>query len=207
MIYDPEAAGALCSRCPLRGKKVVPPHGPLDPDIVVVGEGPGMQEERQQKPFVGPSGGLLNGILQQAGFERSRVWTTNALLCRADTPGVSGSRRYDLNTFMAYIRSENAKAKKSERVRAKMEKRKPNLAAVPQHSSPLECCAPRLWNELNYFEQVARMRGDLNGLVVVPVGNYAALAVTGKKGILKLRGSPMAPVSSVPQTQSKESAA
>lgn len=193
--YDPIAAGAHCHECPLRGSKIVPPTGPLDPEIVVIGEGPGFQEEKSGKVFSGPAGTTLNNILKKAGIERARVWTTNALLCRADTPEVNGVKRYELNTFMAWIRAQNARMKKTARDQAKMDRVKFDVAAVPQYTSPIECCKPRLWNELNYFESVARARGDLNGLVVVPVGNYALQAVVGSKGIMKHRGSPMLPQS------------
>ncbi len=188
-------AGAQCWRCPLRGKRPVPPEGPHDPELVVVGEGPGANEEKAGRPFIGPSGIALDDILRKAGVKRERIWITNAVLCRADTPGVQGSKRYDFKTFLAYLRKENAAAKAGERARAKVERRKPDYSQVLEHSSPLECCGTRLWSELMHFEQVAVQRGDVNGLVVVPVGNFAALAVTGKQGIMKLRGSPLQPSS------------
>lgn len=176
MIYDPEYAGALCQRCPLYGSKVVPPVGSPDADFVIVGEGPGANEERRGLPFIGPSGVMLDDILSKAGTDRKRAFITNALLCRADTPGVSGSKRYDLKTYLAWLRAENKRLRKQ---------------GETPHQSPLECCKPRLWRELQWFEAKARERGQPNGALVIPVGNFAAWAVVGKLGIMKLRGSPI----------------
>lgn len=176
MKYNPQDCGALCDQCPLAGSRVVPPKGPEDAPFVIVGEAPGAQEERRGEPFIGPSGIMLEDILKRVGVNKKRVFLTNALLCRSDTPGVSGAKRYDLKTYLAWLRKENnARRKKGETA----------------HLSPLECCKPRLWAELEWFEARARERGQPNGALVIPVGNFAAWAVTGKLGIMKLRGSPM----------------
>ncbi len=44
---------------------------------MVVGEGPGRQEDRQGRPFVGAAGGVLNGLLAEAGLRREEVYITN----------------------------------------------------------------------------------------------------------------------------------
>lgn len=77
-----------CAECPLskNGKMpdtAVPGVGPLyDPDIVIVGEGPGTQEEVEGVPFIGRSGKLLDEALKQAGLQRDRVRIDNATLCK-----------------------------------------------------------------------------------------------------------------------------
>lgn len=50
--------------------------------LVLVGEAPGAEEDRQGKPFVGPSGRLLDRMLQSIGLDRSRFWITNCLYWR-----------------------------------------------------------------------------------------------------------------------------
>jgi len=55
----------------------VPPEGPLDAKIVIVGEAPGMYEEQYRRPFVGPSGELLNQMLVHAGIVRQQCYITN----------------------------------------------------------------------------------------------------------------------------------
>ena len=178
--YDPEAHGAKCSVCPLRSKKFVPPEGPEDPDLVIVGEAPGYQEEIKRRPFIGPSGNFLNDALRAIGGNRARIWITNTLLCRSEVPGMQGKAAFELDQFFTWLAKEN----KERRKKAKEEKTGPNIIA-----SPLECCKPRLDAELARAESAARARGDPNGIVVIPMGNFALKALTGYEGIMKWRGS------------------
>jgi uracil-DNA glycosylase family 4 len=50
--------------------------------LMVVGEAPGAEEDRQGEPFVGRAGMLLNAMLRAAGFERGEVYIANVLKCR-----------------------------------------------------------------------------------------------------------------------------
>jgi DNA polymerase len=50
--------------------------------IMIVGEAPGAQEDRQGKPFVGPAGQLLDRMLAAIGLDRTRVYITNLLYWR-----------------------------------------------------------------------------------------------------------------------------
>jgi DNA polymerase len=50
--------------------------------LMVVGEAPGAEEDRQGEPFVGRAGQLLNSMLRAAGFERGQVYIANVLKCR-----------------------------------------------------------------------------------------------------------------------------
>jgi uracil-DNA glycosylase family protein len=54
-------------------------EGPPSAEVVIVGEQPGDQEDRQGHPFVGPSGRLLDEALIAAGIDRRRVYVTNAV--------------------------------------------------------------------------------------------------------------------------------
>lgn len=47
--------------------------------IMMIGEQPGDQEDRQGRPFVGPSGKLLDQCLKEAGVDRGKVYVTNAV--------------------------------------------------------------------------------------------------------------------------------
>ena len=47
--------------------------------IMIVGEQPGDQEDRQGRPFVGPAGKLLDACLEEAGIDRNRVYVTYAV--------------------------------------------------------------------------------------------------------------------------------
>lgn len=54
-------------------------EGPLHPDLALVGEQPGDQEEVAGHPFVGPAGKLLDRALAEVGVKRSAVYVTNAV--------------------------------------------------------------------------------------------------------------------------------
>lgn len=54
-------------------------EGPPTADIVLVGEAGGEEEEAQGRPFVGPSGRLLDSLLADAGIPRSSVYVTNVV--------------------------------------------------------------------------------------------------------------------------------
>jgi uracil-DNA glycosylase len=77
--------GANCAGCPF-SKDGQPNHpvrgeGPADPAWIVVGEGPGHNEMREGRPWVGQSGQLVNKMFQQIRRPRAEVWVTNATLC------------------------------------------------------------------------------------------------------------------------------
>src|SRR5262249_16601274 len=55
-----------------------------EPKIVIVGEAPGFKESFYGKSFSGPSGQLLNAVLQHHGIKRSEVMLTNVCLCRPE---------------------------------------------------------------------------------------------------------------------------
>jgi uracil-DNA glycosylase len=54
-------------------------EGPRNAEVMLVGEQPGDQEDRQGHPFVGPAGRLLDAALEEAGIDRRRVYITNAV--------------------------------------------------------------------------------------------------------------------------------
>jgi DNA polymerase len=75
------AAEAACTRCPLyrHATQVVPGEGPTRARMMLVGEQPGDQEDKQGRPFVGPAGGMLAKALGDAGIDRGDVFVTNAV--------------------------------------------------------------------------------------------------------------------------------
>jgi uracil-DNA glycosylase family 4 len=75
----------VCQRCPLaRGRTtVVFGEGNPDADLMVVGEGPGREEDLQGRPFVGRSGKLLDRLLaEEMGVARESVYIANVVKCR-----------------------------------------------------------------------------------------------------------------------------
>jgi uracil-DNA glycosylase len=77
-----EAAG--CTRCRLHESRTQVVFGQGDPhaDLMLVGEAPGFHEDRQGIPFVGPSGQLLNRLLEGIGLRRQDVYICNAIKSR-----------------------------------------------------------------------------------------------------------------------------
>lgn len=73
-----------CQRCPLAHTRTcaVPGEGNLNAVVMFVGEGPGFDEDRQGRPFVGRSGQFLTDTLTQMGIARSEVYITNVVKCR-----------------------------------------------------------------------------------------------------------------------------
>lgn len=79
-----EVRARQCNRCVLRSgcRGVVFGEGNPEAEVVLVGEGPGAQEDIEGRPFVGPAGQLLDRILEAAGFKRPSVYITNVVMCR-----------------------------------------------------------------------------------------------------------------------------
>ena len=79
-----EAAVHGCERCALAvGRNcAVPGEGNIDALVMFVGEGPGFEEDRQGRPFVGASGRFLSEMLHRVGIARKDVYITNVVKCR-----------------------------------------------------------------------------------------------------------------------------
>src|SRR5687768_11947963 len=75
---------ACCTRCELaRGRtQVVIGVGKPGADLMLVGEAPGQQEDKQGRPFVGNAGRMLDHLLGEAGVDRQNVFITNIVACR-----------------------------------------------------------------------------------------------------------------------------
>ncbi len=75
---------AACTKCKLCEKrtKAVPGEGALDPPILFIGEGPGADEDRTGRPFVGRAGQLLDKMINAIGLRREEVYIANIVKCR-----------------------------------------------------------------------------------------------------------------------------
>ena len=73
-----------CKNCGLHATRTqaVPGTGPCPADVMIVGEAPGFNEDRQGEPFVGAAGKLLDTLLARISLSRSQVFITNVLKCR-----------------------------------------------------------------------------------------------------------------------------
>lgn len=75
------AQGLACTRCDLyaSGTQVVWGEGDPQAQVMLIGQGPGEQEAKAGRPFVGPSGEVLNEALATVGIDRGRLWITNTI--------------------------------------------------------------------------------------------------------------------------------
>lgn len=73
-----------CTRCALSRTRTcaVPGEGPIDAEIMCIGEAPGANEDREGRPFVGAAGQFLSELLAAAGLRREDVYICNVLKCR-----------------------------------------------------------------------------------------------------------------------------
>lgn len=70
-----------CELCTIRTQTVFG-VGNREADLMIIGEAPGADEDRQGEPFVGRAGQLLNLMLQAIGLKREQVYIANILKCR-----------------------------------------------------------------------------------------------------------------------------
>ena len=74
-----------CERCEAlveSRSQIVNGVGPIDADLLFVGEAPGEQEDLEGEPFVGRSGQILDDVLAEFGLDRETVRITNCVKCR-----------------------------------------------------------------------------------------------------------------------------
>ncbi len=84
-LVEAHAGAAACQACGLweRRREVVFGEGSPTARLMIVGEGPGDEEDRTGRPFVGRSGAMLDRALAENGLERSEVYICNTVKCRA----------------------------------------------------------------------------------------------------------------------------
>lgn len=75
---------ADCEKCPLQFAKWAPTVGPNNATVAVVSRSPAKGDCIKKQPFSGPSGKVLDHLLDQNGYARENIKITNVVLCRAD---------------------------------------------------------------------------------------------------------------------------
>lgn len=75
---------ASCQKCPLAAgrNKLVYGEGNPDARALLIGEGPGAEENRSGRPFVGEAGKLLDRMLAAIELDRSEIYICNIVKCR-----------------------------------------------------------------------------------------------------------------------------
>lgn len=92
-----------CTLCRLHEKRQTVVFGEGNPRaaLMFVGEGPGAEEDRTGRPFVGQAGRLLDEMIFAMGFERGDVYIANVVKCRA--PGNRDPREDEVAACSAYL--------------------------------------------------------------------------------------------------------
>lgn len=84
--------------------------GNPDAKLMLVGEAPGFQEEKEREPFVGPAGQKLNDILKAMGIAREEVYISNIVKFRPATPRQTTNNRKptpeEMASCMPFVRQE-----------------------------------------------------------------------------------------------------
>ncbi|MBN1459053.1 MAG: uracil-DNA glycosylase [Armatimonadetes bacterium] len=104
-IHDQIRSCRLCPLCRNR-TKAVPGEGASHARIMFVGEGPGGEEDRQGRPFVGAAGRVLDQQLRRIGLSRRAVFITNIVKCRP--PGNRDPKPEEIEACRDYLLSQIA---------------------------------------------------------------------------------------------------
>jgi uracil-DNA glycosylase len=97
---------SVCTRCELsRGRtQTVFGVGNTQAELLVIGEAPGAEEDRQGEPFVGRAGQLLNSMLRAMGNPRESVYIANLLKCRP--PGNRDPKPEEVASCLPYFQRQ-----------------------------------------------------------------------------------------------------
>ena len=77
-----DCAGCRCCSLGETRHKLVFGVGNAQAEVMLIGEGPGEQEDLQGVPFVGPAGKLLDDMLEMIDLDRQKVYIANIVKCR-----------------------------------------------------------------------------------------------------------------------------
>ena len=84
LLKEIAAEVSICTKCNLSKSRTraVPGEGNPHARLMFIGEGPGLREDQQGRPFVGPAGQFLEELLASINLKRSDVFITNVVKCR-----------------------------------------------------------------------------------------------------------------------------
>jgi DNA polymerase len=96
----------VCTRCELSQTRTQTVFGVGNrrAEVMVIGEAPGADEDRQGEPFVGRAGQLLNSMLRAMGHARETVYIANVLKCRP--PGNREPRPTEVACCLPYLQQQ-----------------------------------------------------------------------------------------------------
>ena len=95
-----------CNKCKLCQNRtnIVFGVGNKNAKIMMIGEGPGADEDREGIPFVGKAGQLMNKALEGLGIQREELYITNIVKCRP--PSNRESEQDEIEVCLNYLRNQ-----------------------------------------------------------------------------------------------------
>ena len=95
-----------CKKCKLcQGRNhIVFGCGPKQANLMLIGEGPGAEEDREGIPFVGKAGKLMNMAFQGIGIQREKVYIANIVKCRP--PNNRNPEAKEAEACLPYLRNQ-----------------------------------------------------------------------------------------------------
>lgn len=95
-----------CRKCPLCVSRQNPVFGEGDSNgrLMFIGEGPGYEEDKQGRPFVGRAGQLLTKMIEAMGLKREDVYIANIVKCRP--PGNRNPFREEVASCISYLKTQ-----------------------------------------------------------------------------------------------------
>jgi uracil-DNA glycosylase len=99
-------ADNVCPELKAAATHLVPGEGNPEAQIVLIGEAPGAQEDREGRPFVGAAGKFLDEMLASIGLARGDVYITNVVKYRP--PGNRDPEPAEIAAFLPYLRRQLA---------------------------------------------------------------------------------------------------
>ncbi|MGI5971638.1 MAG: uracil-DNA glycosylase [Oscillospiraceae bacterium] len=92
-----------CRRCALADGRtnIVFGDGNRNAEVLFIGEGPGAEEDKQGKPFVGRAGKLLDDMLEIIGLDRTKIFIANIVKCRP--PGNRDPLSYEQDACISWL--------------------------------------------------------------------------------------------------------
>jgi uracil-DNA glycosylase len=91
-----------CAKCPLHASRTVavPGDGKPSAAVMIIGEGPGREEDKTGHPFVGAAGRFLDSVLEGTGMDRADFFITNIVKCRP--PGNRTPKKNEVDTCTSH---------------------------------------------------------------------------------------------------------
>jgi len=97
-----------CKKCPLwkTRKNTVPGEGPINAKLMIIGQAPGVKEDKVGRPFVGRAGQFLNQLLKMAGIDRKKVFITSPLKCFPTPPPNRKPKKEEIEACLPWLKKQ-----------------------------------------------------------------------------------------------------